>query len=187
MKKESATLSGNNMKTIVYVGTSLDGFIARIDGDIGWLTEFEEAVQDDFRKFIKRIDAIVMGRGTFEKVLTFPTWPYDKKVFVLSTRIKRIPDKLRGRVIVLSTKPRTLLKNLSKRGFSNIYVDGGKVIQSFLKEDCIDEMIITKAPVLIGSGIPLFGPLAQDMPFKHVRTKVYPNGLVKSYYKRKTG
>jgi dihydrofolate reductase len=173
------------MKTIVYIGTSLDGFIARKDGEIDWLVKFEKPVRDDYRKFISQIDAVVIGRGTFEKVLTYPSWPYEKKVFVLSTRLKRIPDKLRGKVTVLSMKPRELLDYLSDDGFSNIYVDGGKVIQSFLKEDCIDEMIITKAPVLIGSGIPLFGHLDQDLPFKHVRTKVYANGLVKSHYKRK--
>lgn len=173
------------MKTIVYIGTSLDGFIARADGEIDWLVKFEKPVKADYGEFISKIDAVVMGRGTFEKVLTFPTWPYEKKVFVLSTTIKQVPAKLRGKVTVLSMKPRELLNYLSDEGFSNIYVDGGKVIQSFLKEDCIDELIITKVPVLIGSGIPLFGDLDHDLPFKHIRTKVYSNGLVKSHYKRK--
>jgi dihydrofolate reductase len=173
------------MKTIVYIGTSLDGFIARNDGKIDWLVKFEKPVKDDYTKFMVKIDAVVIGRGTFEKVLTFPSWPYEKEVYVLSTSIKQIPDKLKGKVIVLSMKPRALLKYLSNEGLSNIYVDGGKVIQSFLKDDCIDEMIITTAPVLIGSGIPLFGEFDKDLPFKHVRTKVYSNGLVKSHYKRK--
>ena len=173
------------MKTIVYIGTSLDGFIARKDGDLGWLVKFEKPVREDYRKFISKIDAVVIGRGTFEKVLTFPSWPYDKHVFVLSSRLKQIPAELKGKVTVLSTKPRELLKYLSKEGFSNIYVDGGKVIQNFLSEDCVDEMIITKAPVLIGNGISLFGELDHDFSFNHVRTKVYPNGLVKSHYKRK--
>ncbi|MBI3609573.1 MAG: dihydrofolate reductase [Nitrospirae bacterium] len=173
------------MKTIVYIGTSLDGFIARKDGEIDWLVKFEKPVRGDYAEFISKIDAVVMGRGTFEKVLTFPSWPYEKKVFVLSTTIKQVPAKLKRKVTVLSMKPRELLDYLSNEGFSNIYVDGGKVIQSFLKEDCIDEMIITKAPVLIGSGIPLFGYLDHDLPFKHIRTKVYSNGLVKSHYKRK--
>jgi dihydrofolate reductase len=173
------------MKTIVYIGTSLDGFIARKDGGIDWLVKFEKPVRGDYGKFISKIDAVVMGRGTFEKVLTFPSWPYDQKVFVLSTKIKQVPAKLRGKVTVLSMKPKALLKYLSNEGFSNIYVDGGKVIQSFLVEDCIDEMIITKAPVLIGSGIPLFGDLDHDLPLKHIRTKIFSNGLVKSHYKRK--
>jgi dihydrofolate reductase len=173
------------MKTIVYIGTSLDGFIARKDGDLDWLVKFEKPVKGDYRKFMSKIDAVVIGRGTFEKVLTFSSWPYEKNVYVLSTRLKRLPIKLRGKATVLSMKPRALLKYLSNEGFSNIYVDGGKVIQTFLKEDCIDELIITKAPVLIGSGIPLFGDLGHDLPFKHVRTKIYSNGLVKSHYKRK--
>jgi len=172
------------MKTIVYIGTSLDGFIARKDGAIDWLVQFEKPVRDDYRKFISRIDAVVIGRGTFDKVLTFPSWPYEKKVFVLSTRVKKVPAQLIGKVTVLSMKPGALLNYLSDEGFANIYVDGGKVIQSFLKEDRIDEMIVTKVPVLIGSGIPLFGELDKDLPFKHVRTKVYSNGLVKSRYKR---
>ncbi|HET6464552.1 MAG TPA: dihydrofolate reductase family protein [Nitrospiria bacterium] len=172
------------MKTIVYIGTSLDGFIARKDGAIDWLVQFEKPVRDDYRKFISRIDAVVIGRGTFDKVITFPSWPYEKKVFVLSTRVKKVPAQLIGKVTVLSMKPGALLNYLSDEGFANIYVDGGKVIQSFLKEDRIDEMIVTKVPVLIGSGIPLFGELDKDLPFKHVRTKVYSNGLVKSRYKR---
>ena len=172
------------MKTIVYIGTSLDGFIARKDGAIDWLVQFEKPVRDDYRKFISRIDAVVIGRGTFDKVITFPSWPYEKKVFVLSTRIRKVPAQLKGKVTVLSMKPGALLNYLSDEGFANIYVDGGKVIQSFLKEDRIDEMIVTKVPVLIGSGIPLFGELDKDLPFKHVRTKVYSNGLVKSRYKR---
>jgi dihydrofolate reductase len=173
-----------DMKTIVYIGTSLDGYIARKNGSIDWLVPFEKPVRADYEDFIKSIDAIVMGSGTFEKVLTFPSWPYKKKVFVLSTRLKRTPRKLEGKVIILSMKPKSLLKYLSKEGLSNIYVDGGKVIQGFLRDDCIDEMIITRVPMLIGNGIPLFGDLDRDLRFKHVRTKVFPNGLVMSHYKR---
>ena len=173
------------MKTIVYIGTSLDGFIARKDGDIDWLTRFanEEAIYA-YKEFMSRIDAIVIGRGTFEKVLTFPSWPYEKKVFVLSTTLKQVPDILKEKVTVLSMNPKELLGFLSGRGFSGIYVDGGKVIQSFLKEDLIDELIISKTPVLIGSGIPLFDYLITDLPFKHIQTQVSSNGLVRSYYER---
>ncbi len=93
------------MKTIVYIGSSLDGFIARKDGDINWLTQFanDEAI-NTYKEFMSRIDAIVIGRGTFEKVLTFPSWPYEKKVFVLSTSIKEVPDIVREKVTVLSMK-----------------------------------------------------------------------------------
>ena len=174
------------MKTIVYIGTSLDGFIARKDGDIDWLVQFanDEAIHA-YEELTNRIDAIVIGRGTFEKVLTFSSWPYEKEVFVLSTGIKQVPTIAKGKITVLSMKPKELLNYLSGKGFSNIYVDGGKVIQDFLKEDLISELIISKAPILIGNGIPLFGYLNTDLGFNHIKTEVQSNGLVRSYYKRK--
>jgi len=173
------------VRTIAYLGTSLDGFIARKDGEIDWLTQFanDEAIHA-YEDFMNRIDAIVIGRGTFEKVLTFSSWPYEKKVFVLSNTIKQLPDTLKDKAILISMKPEELLRYLSGLGFSTIYVDGGKVIQDFLKKDLIDEMIIAKAPILIGSGIPLFNYIDTDLQFKHVKTAVQSNGLVRSYYER---
>ncbi|HYM95100.1 MAG TPA: dihydrofolate reductase family protein [Chitinophagaceae bacterium] len=173
------------MKTTVYIGTSLDGFIARKDGDIDWLTQFanDEAIHA-YEEFISRIDAIVIGRGTFEKVLTFPSWPYEQKAFLLSSSIKQVPDNLREKITLLSMKPKELLNYLSSNRLSRIYVDGGKVIQEFLKEDLIDELIISKVPILIGSGIPLFDYLDTDLQFKHIQTQVSSNGLVRSYYER---
>jgi len=174
------------LKVIVYIGTSLDGFIARKDGDIDWLTQFanEEAI-DAYKELTSRIDAIVIGRGTFDKVLTFPSWPYEKKVFVLSSSIKQVPERVIDKATILSMKPTALLRYLSDKGFSSIYVDGGKVIQDFLKENLIDELIISKVPVLIGTGIPLFGYLDHDIQFNHMKTAVASNGLVRSYYHRK--
>ena len=173
------------VKTIVYIGTSLDGFIARKDGDIDWLTQFaNEEATNAYRELTSRIDAIVMGRGTLDKVLTFPSWPYDKRVFVLSSSLKQVPEKVIDKVTILSMKPTQLLNYLSERGFSSVYVDGGKVIQNFLKENLIDELIISKVPVLIGTGIPLFGSHDNDIQFTHVKTTVASNGLVRSYYRR---
>ena len=173
------------MKTTVYIGTSLDGFIARKDGDIDWLTQFanDEAIHA-YEEFISRIDAIVIGRGTFEKILTFPSWPYEQKAFLLSNSIKQIPDILGEKITLLSMKPKELLNYLSGNGFTSIYVDGGRVIQEFLKEDLIDELVISKVPVLIGTGIPLFDYLDTDLKFKHIQTQVSSNGLVRSYYER---
>jgi len=174
------------MKTTVYVGTSLDGFIARKDGDIDWLVKYQnKEVHDSYNEFISRIDAMVIGRGTYEKVLSFPVWPYEKKVFVLSTSLKQIPETLNEKAILIAMKPAELLNYLSHKGFSNIYVDGGKVIQSFLREDLIDELIITRVPELIGTGIPLFGYLDNDLRFEHIKTNIYSDGLVKSRYERK--
>jgi len=128
---------------------------------------------------------MVIGRGTYEKVLSFPEWPYEKKVFVLSTSLKQIPGTLNEKATLIAMKPAVLLNYLSDKGFSNIYVDGGKVIQSFLKEDLIDELIITRVPELIGTGIPLFGYLDNDLRFEHIKTNIYSDGLVKSQYERK--
>ncbi len=169
----------------VYIGTSLDGFIARADGDFDWLMKFADAdAVDSYNEFMAGIDAIVIGRGTFETVLGFPTWPYDKPVFVVSNSIKEVPEELKEKTTILSLEPSDILKHLSDKGFKAAYIDGGKLIQSFLAADLIDSLIIARVPVLIGSGIPLFGSLDADVEFDHVRTSTYPNGLVRSYYKR---
>ncbi|HUI63499.1 MAG TPA: dihydrofolate reductase family protein [Bacteroidota bacterium] len=172
------------MKTSVYIGTSLDGFIARSNGEIDWLTKFEDSVREQYAAFIRTIDAIVIGRGTFETVLTYASWPYDKKVYVLSNTLRHPPDGISGDVTVLSMKPAELLKDLSARGHAHVYVDGGKVIQGFLRDDCIDEMIITRAPVILGSGIPLFSSVEKVIHWEHLHTKSFPNGLVSSHYRR---
>ncbi|HEY6907458.1 MAG TPA: dihydrofolate reductase family protein [Ignavibacteriaceae bacterium] len=174
------------MRTIVYVGVSLDGFIAGEGGDISWLTAFEnKEINDSYNNFMAEIDAIVIGRGTYETVISFSTWPYEKKVFLLSTSIKQVPEKLKDKLGILSMNPAEVRKYLSDNGFHSVYVDGGKVIQGFLREDCIDEIIITRLPVLLGGGIPLFGSLRDMLEFTHIRTDVYSNGLVKSHYIRK--
>jgi dihydrofolate reductase len=173
------------MRSKVYIGTSLDGFIARKNGDISWLTQFanDEAIFA-YEEFLSGVDAIVIGKGTFEKVLTFPSWPYEKKVFLLSNSIRQVPDILIEKVTLLAMRPEELLSYLSTQNLSSLYIDGGKVIQDFLRKDLIDELIVAKTPILIGSGIPLFDYLATDLHFKHVRTKVQSNGLVRSYYER---
>lgn len=173
------------ISTSVYIGTSLDGFIAKKDGNIDWLVKFESAeIGDSYLQFIGNIDVHVIGRGTYEKVLTFEPWPYEKKVFVLSNTIKDLPVHLKHKVEIISMSPHEVLKHLLSLGFSSIYIDGGEVIQQFLREDCVDELIITRIPILLGNGIPLFGLLNQPLSLKHEGTQVFQNGLVKSHYKR---
>ncbi len=174
------------MRTYVYVGTSLDGFIARADGDIEWLTSFaDDQAVDAYHEFTARIDGIVIGRGTFEKVLTFSSWPYNKPVFVLSRTLGKLPEELKDKAEILDLQPREILEHLSEKGLKNIYVDGGKVIQDFLREDLIDELTVARVPVLIGGGVPLFSSLEKDLPFAHSRTTIAKNGLVRSYYTRR--
>lgn len=171
--------------THVYIGTSLDGFIARSDGEIDWLVKFadEEAVAA-YNEFKSGIDVIVIGRGTFETVTGFAEWPYDLPVIVLSKSLREVPAGYAGKMSLSQLSPRELVADLSKQGYRSAYIDGGKVIQSFLADGLIDELIIARVPVLIGSGIPLFGHLSEDASFVHQRTVSFPNGIVRSYYKR---
>jgi dihydrofolate reductase len=173
------------MKTSVYIGASLDGFIARNDGDIDWLTPYSsDELFKAYVDFARDIDAIVMGSGTYEKVITFPTWPYDKPVYVLSSRLKQPPEGLQAKVLFIEMTPAQVLQHVAANGHAHAYVDGGKVIQQFLAADLIDRLIIGHVPIIIGAGIPLFGVVKHDLSFKHLRTEVFRNGVVQSYYQR---
>lgn len=174
------------MKNYIYIATSLDGYIATKEGGLDWLSEIPNPDQSDFGfgDFLAGIDCIVMGRNTYEKVLTFDQWPYPKKVFVLSNSLKEVPAQLMDKVELVSGNVNEVIETINRQGFERIYVDGGKVIQSFLKEDLIDEMIITRIPVILGGGIPLFGELSEPVKFTHVKTEVLAGSMVKSYYSR---
>ncbi len=175
------------MKTFVYIAASLDGYIARADGSLDWLTSIPNPDKSDFgfAEFMNTIDAVVMGRNTFETVVTFKKWPYSKRVFVLSNSLQKIPDSLNSFAELLQGNPIQILGTLGKRGYQNVYVDGGKTIQYFLGQDLIDELIITRIPILLGNGIPLFSTMKMELAFEHVKTEVYLKALVKSHYARK--
>ena len=125
-----------------------------------------------------------MGRNTFEKVLTFGDWPYQKPVFVLTTRLEELPETLSGKAEIITGRIQEVITKLNQLGYINIYVDGGKLIQSFLAEDLIDELIITRIPILLGKGIPLFMELEQSLKFIHKKTEIFNDSLVKSHYDR---
>ncbi len=174
------------MTNFVYIATSLDGFIATSDGGLNWLDEIPNLEKSDFgyAEFMSGVDAIVMGRKTFEKILTFDDWPYDKPVYVLSKSKVNIPKELENKVEILNGTPRKVTNLLKELGHQNLYIDGGITIQGFLEEDLIDKMIITRVPVLLGEGIPLFGKLTQRLYFKHEKTESLNEILSKSYYTR---
>lgn len=174
------------MPNFVFIATSLDGYIAKTDGSLDWLFEIPNPDSSDFgyNDFINKIDAILMGRITFEKVLTFGSWPYNKPVFVLSNSIKQIDKELNGKVEIVSGELKSILDKLHNRGIHNIYIDGGKTVSNFVNKDLIDEMIITRIPVLLGGGIPLFHKSDFELKFEHIKTEVYNNALVQSHYKR---
>lgn len=175
-------------KVSVYIATSLDGFIAREDGDIEWLHnsghgEVEKGEDFGYKSFMNSVDALVMGRITFEKVLSFNEWYYGSKpVFVLSNNPVKIPKELRKTVFTLSGTPQEILEKLEKLGHQRLYIDGGKTIQGFLEANLVDEMTITTIPILLGSGIPLFGPLSNDVKLKCLESRHFKNGFVQSTY-----
>jgi dihydrofolate reductase len=172
------------VKTSVFVGTSLDGFIARANGAFDFLHAPGTGGSEPhgYEEFFATVDAVVMGRKTFETVLTFDTWPYGKKpVFVLSSR-PLAPSPLGAVVEHMSGPPADVVGKLAARGFKHVYVDGGVTIQRFLQTGLIDRLTIARVPVLIGIGIPLFGPLERDITLRHIATRVYASGLVQSEY-----
>jgi dihydrofolate reductase len=175
------------MKASVFIASSIDGFIARENGGIDWLDAPETIEGEDYGydAFIESVDAIVMGRHSFETVLGFGgDWPYPKPVVVLSSREVEIPAHLADRVSSMSGSPRSIVERLGATGVESIYVDGGITIQRFLAEGLIDRIIITRIPILLGAGIGLFGALDGDIELEHVATRAYPNGLVQSEYVR---
>lgn len=172
------------MEITVFIATSLDGFIARENGDLDWLPSIGDDGEDyGYQAFIDTVDVIVMGRKTYEKALSFNGWPYGKKpVVVLSSRALAIPDGLASSVEASSAAPGELVARLAARGAGHLYVDGGNTIQRFLRAGLVQRLIVTRVPVLIGGGIPLFGQLDRDIRLRHVATRPYPNGLVQSEY-----
>jgi len=175
-------------KNYIFIAKSIDGFIADKDGGIEWLYTIPNPENLDlgYHSFIEGIDALIMGRGTFEKVMSFDIpWPYHKPVFVVSNTIKLVPDEYRDKVKIVNGSLKEILAKINEKGYTNLYIDGGSLIQSFLKEDLIDEMIISTIPVLLGSGIPLFGELSQMMEFEFIKSEVYLDAITQVYYKRK--
>jgi dihydrofolate reductase len=169
------------MAASVFVGTSVDGFIARSNGGLDWLPEDGEP--HGYTEFIATVDAIVIGRKTFETVLAFPAWPYgDKRVVVLSSRPIDLSVVHGGVVEQMGGSPADIVSQLTATGAHHLYIDGGITIQRFLSAGLIQRLVITRVPVLIGEGIPLFGALPRDIRLHHIATRHYPSGLVQSEY-----
>jgi dihydrofolate reductase len=172
------------MTASVFVGTSVDGFIARQNGDLDWLPA-DGGEPHGYDEFMATVDTIVIGRNTFETVMGFETWPYgEKRVVVLSSRpVDLSPARDRGGFVEqMGGDPSGIVSELAARGAQHLYVDGGVTIQRFLGSGLIQRLVITRVPVLIGDGIPLFGSLPRDVRLRHVATRSYSSGLVQSEY-----
>jgi dihydrofolate reductase len=169
------------MKATVFVGTSVDGFIARRNGAFDFLPE-GGGEPHGYDEFMASVDVLVIGRNTFEQLRGFQTWPYGaKRVVVLSSRA--IDTNVRGATLEhMSGSPAQVTQRLAASGAQHAYIDGGITVQRFLRAGLIQRLIITRVPVLIGEGIPLFGVLPHDVRLQHVLTTTYSGGLVKSEY-----
>ena len=170
----------------VFIATSLDGYISRPDGSIDWLLAHDAGDEDHgYEAFISGMDALLMGRGTYETVLGFEPWPYALPVVVLSASLagEAVPARLEGKVRVLDVSPEDALALLGAEGCRRVYVDGGQLIQSCLRSGLIEDMVISQIPVLIGSGRALFGALDADVRLAHESTESFGSGLVQSRYR----
>ncbi len=170
----------------VFIAASLDGYVARRDGGLDWLMKQNTEGEDHgYDAFMASVDGLVMGRGSFETVLSFDEWPYEKPVVVMSQRLTDddVPDALKARVRLSDLSPADLMRQLEGEGWERVYVDGGKVVQSFLRAGLIADILLTRIPILIGDGRPLFGGLEGDIDLEHIGTRAYPSGLVRSEYR----
>ena len=168
---------------------SLDGYIARPDGDVSWLPTSGSPEDGDFGygEFMSGIDTVVYGRKTFEKVMTMDFWPFkEERVVVLSTGQPDIPGERRDQVSVMNLEPAPLLERLAGEGSTGVYVDGGVTVQRFLRAGVLDRIIVTIIPVLIGSGIPLFGDLPEDVALTLERSRTFSNGMIQCHYRVET-
>jgi len=168
----------------VFVGVSVDGFLARKNGDFDFLVPPGGVEEHGYTAFMATVDALVIGRNTYDKVLTLDEWPYGiKPVIVLSTRPIGPPTSPAAAVDRMEGTPAEIRARLAERGFQHLYVDGGITIQRFLEAGLIEKMTITRVPVLVGEGIPLLGPLGRDIRLEHLETRTYASGLVTSDYR----
>jgi dihydrofolate reductase len=130
------------------------------------------------------IDGLVMGRHTFERVLSFDAWPYGHlPVFVMSHTPVAIPIELSASVHSVQATPTDLVARLGRDGFRHLYVDGGQTIQGFLRAGLLDDITVRGLPVLLGAGRPLFGPLDRDVELTLMRSRAYEFGFVQSTYR----
>lgn len=174
-----------SVRCSVFIATSLDGYIARQDGAIDWLEQANASVPPGedcgYAQFMASVDALVMGRNTFEQVLTFPQWPYgEKPVWVVSCSLSVLPAGLPPQVMLKSDDPRVLVGEAQALGYRRLYIDGGRLIQAFLRAGLIGDLTITTVPVLLGSGRPLFGSAGAALRLQSSRA--YPFGFVQSVY-----
>lgn len=172
----------------VFIATSLDGRIADKNGGIDWLHSVPNPDNNDmgYAAFMASVDALIMGRTTFETVCGFDMdWPYDKPVFVLSNSLTTVPEKFIGKAEIVKGPLTKVINKIHAKGYHRLYIDGGKTIQSFLREDLIDELTITIIPTILGGGPTLFANSAVPLDYACVNTQVFLDMVVQNTFVRK--
>jgi len=174
---------GDDMRTSVFVGVSLDGFLARKNDRYDFLT-LKPGEDNGYDAFMRTVDCVVLGRRTYEIVRPFPEWPYEQRlVIVLSRGLKELKPPPGAVCELMNASPRAVVQELEKRGMKHAYIDGGTTIQAFLREGLIQEITIGRFPVLIGEGVPLFGWLPKDVQLELLSSTSFPSGAVRSEYR----
>ncbi len=170
------------MQISVFIATSLDGFIARDNGALDWLPQ-DQTEDHGYNAFFSSIDTMLMGRKTYETILGFTPFPYEgKRVVVCSRTLTEVPTPLQSKLEIRAEPLPALLKILETEGTKHLYADGGQIITALLELGVVNKLVLTRVPVLLGAGIPLFGRLSADIVLQHQETKTFASGLVQSIY-----
>ena len=175
------------MNTIAYIACSMDGYIAKSNGAIDWLTSIPNPTNSDygFEEYFKTVDAVLMGKNTFLSVDQMNYWPYTKMVYIWSSSLKVLDKKYKNRATIINGDIKSIISHLEEKNIKRLYVDGGRTIQSFLNENLLDEMIITTISIILGNGIPLFGRLETEIEYYLYKTERIDDYMVKNYYRRR--
>jgi len=168
------------VRLAVLVGVSLDGYIARADGGLDWLEPFQ-GEEHGYAEFLTAVDALVIGRGTYDTVLGFPEWPYLRKRVIVCT--SRPANPAHGEEL-WPGPPRVLAERLDREGVRSVYLDGGALVSNFLREGLVDELTINVVPLVLGGGRPLFASGLPELPLRLLEAKSFPSGLVQLRYAR---
>ncbi|MBY3790177.1 dihydrofolate reductase [Photobacterium carnosum] len=182
------------MKCSVFIATSVDGFIAKKNGSVDWLqtagnlnTDMGDQADMGFNQYIASVDCIIMGRKCMEIIssmnLSPEQWPYgNTRIIVLSSTLTQAPDNLKDKIEMYAGDISALVTKLNDEGYQHAYIDGGMTIQAFINQQLINDITITRAPILLGSGISLFGETHCDIALQQTQAIVYPNDFIQVKY-----
>lgn len=183
------------MKCSAYIATSVDGFIATKEGGVDWLHTAGngkeltgEHADMGFSAYLSSVDCMIMGRKCMETIsamkLTPEQWPYGNlRIITLSNTLKVAPENMQAKIEIFSGDLNDLVMSLHQEGYKHAYIDGGTTIQAFINLKLINEITVTKAPILLGEGIPLFGKTEHPIKLEKAESLAFENDFVQLKYK----